>query len=683
MTEGQQQVVSNKEDKLRMFPNETQLPAASHPEVLSDAMSFTRFADQFNMAVALLDPTLNVIFANNTLSQMLGIGFASPNQQRPFPQLFQRLNGEQFQDWWTESLKIANGRVEGIFRFCAVPGIEKYVHLKFSRLQEGYWLLQAQDVTSEERQRLQLRARSVQYYELLSWLEALAGARNWRELVQVLFHYGRHQWGIQQVGLLVEDGPDRRWISLCQQESSKLAQKVVKKERAFSVAGSDAESWQLLEEMQARKLWELGAAPGAAVMVLAVRHKNHPVALFWLTFNRADQPGTISTAEKHMLARHLRANLLRIYFEMQCHRAEAISGGISEERQALLDSLLQQPVYAVVTVNRKGRVTFFSKGAHHILGWKPEEVEGLPVHTLLKDSHENIRKIIRTLGRQKKIVHYECEVIHRNGQAIPFNLSLAPICKKNGTAESFLIIGKDNTEKKRAEEELQQRSEEIEDLVYLITHNLKTPIVSVEGFASLLVEEVGVDLNPEALRYLERIRKNVEFMNVMISDLLEFSRFGKMEPTFEKIHLQEMVDALIEDIRVHYPQADLSFEIPQPLPVINGHPDGIKTVFENLLSNAAKYRKANQTARIKIWYEEKPRFYAFHVEDNGIGMDAEFKKKAFNLFQRGANVGEVEGTGVGLAICKKIVQKHGGLITIHSESGKGTTVSFTIPKLAG
>lgn len=346
----------------------------------------------------------------------------------------------------------------------------------------------------------------------------------------------------------------------------------------------------------------------------------------------------------------------------------------------LLNGVLNQSRLAVVTTDRSGRIDSFSRGAEKVLGYRAEEVLGKPVQQLIRGQKKFVRRILQTLQRREELVNFECEVLHKHGQAIPFNLAISPIAHDSESA-MYLIIGQDISEKRRAEEELQQRSEELEDLVYLITHNLKTPIVSVEGFASLLMEEAGPALSPEAQRYLERIRKNVEFMNVMISDLLEFSRFGKMEQTFEPIRLQELINAVIEDLKVHHPAAKLRFEIPRPLPIVHGHREGIKTVFENLLSNAAKYRKPQGTAHIRITYEEKPRFFAFHVEDNGIGIEEEFRKKVFNLFQRGSNVGEVEGTGVGLAICKRIVHKHGGLITVHSAPGKGTRVSFTLPKL--
>jgi len=195
-----------------------------------------------------------------------------------------------------------------------------------------------------------------------------------------------------------------------------------------------------------------------------------------------------------------------------------------------------------------------------------------------------------------------------------------------------------------------------------------------------VIEEAGPRLDEESFKYLDRIKKNVESMNTMISDLLEFSRFGKMDFSREQVDVQELVNELVEELQVQFAPVTIRVEIPRPLPTVVANAEGMKTVFENLLNNAAKYRKPRQDVHIKIWYEEKPRFFAFHVEDNGIGIEPEAQKKIFNLFQRAANAADIHGTGVGLAICKRIITRQGGFISVHSAPGQGTRFSFTLPK---
>lgn len=279
-----------------------------------------------------------------------------------------------------------------------------------------------------------------------------------------------------------------------------------------------------------------------------------------------------------------------------------------------------------------------------------------------------------------EIVNFETSLRHKNGSAIPFNLSFAPLFDAAGTLEGFLIIGKDVSLLKRANDELQQRGEELEELAYIITHNLKTPIVSVQGFANLLMEEAGNILDEESKHYLQRIQKNVETMNAMINDLLNFSKYGKMDKDFELIDLNALMLSIREEFQHAHNERPVKFAMPAVLPRIYGNADGLRTLFSNLIDNAIKYRRAEVPLEIHISFDEFPRFIAFHVEDNGIGVDEAFRKNAFKPFHRGSNVEQREGSGIGLAICQRIVKQHGGLISINSNASGGATISFTIPK---
>ncbi len=345
-----------------------------------------------------------------------------------------------------------------------------------------------------------------------------------------------------------------------------------------------------------------------------------------------------------------------------------------------MEGILKHSAYAIICTDRYGRITYYSQGAKQMLGYSEDEVIGREVSEFWLENPAQIRQMLRNIGEHDRILDYETYLKHQNGQYIPFSLSLAALYDDSGRISGYLGIGRDISEKKKAEEELQQRREELEDLIYLITHNLKSPIVSVEGFANLLIEEAGSRLDEESFKYLDRIKKNVESMNTMISDLLEFSKYGKMDMVLERVDLQQLVRDLIEEIQVQFAPVNVQVEIPEPLPEVVAHGEGIKTVFENLLNNAAKYRKPDQDVHIKIWFEKQPRFFAFHIEDDGIGIEPEAQKKIFNLFQRAANAADIHGTGVGLAICKRIVMRQGGFITVHSTPGEGTRFSFTLPK---
>jgi signal transduction histidine kinase len=234
------------------------------------------------------------------------------------------------------------------------------------------------------------------------------------------------------------------------------------------------------------------------------------------------------------------------------------------------------------------------------------------------------------------------------------------------------------------EKENRRRDEEQENFVYVVSHNLKAPLASIQGFANILYEELGPALNAEHRHFLERLRQNAALMEKIVLDLLEFSRLGRYPFTFEMVNVGELVEMVIEDMRLLGQLHDVHFIFsPKNFDELRLYADGdeLKTVFENLLTNAVKYRRPNVPLRIEIGWDQQPRFHALWVRDNGIGMEPAFQAKAFELFQRGPNVGQIQGTGIGLAIVRRIVENHQGQVRIDSKLGEGTAVYFTLPKL--
>jgi signal transduction histidine kinase len=246
------------------------------------------------------------------------------------------------------------------------------------------------------------------------------------------------------------------------------------------------------------------------------------------------------------------------------------------------------------------------------------------------------------------------------------------------------------------EAEVQRREKELENLVFVISHNLKTPIVSIQGFANLLHEELQSHLGEEHVHFLERIQKNAALMEKMILDLLEFYRLGHETTKLDWVDLGEVVSQVADDMKLleqtssspsefNRPVtggkvAETEFSLPAQLPRLVADASGLKAVFENLISNAMKYRRAEAPLRIEIGWQEQPRFHVW-VRDNGMGMEPAFQQKAFQIFQRGPNAGKIAGTGVGLALVRRIIENHKGMITLESTPGEGTSVYFTIPKL--
>jgi len=272
-------------------------------------------------------------------------------------------------------------------------------------------------------------------------------------------------------------------------------------------------------------------------------------------------------------------------------------------------------------------------------------------------------------------------LIVKNGRLIPLFFRAHKLNIESQESH-FLLIGKneDSHTRECGVEDLMHKQEELEDLVSLISHNLKAPLVSVDGFVNLLLDDISADLTDEHQNFLVRIQKNVDLMNKMITRLLNFSRFGKLHATFDWVGLDELVHGILLEMRLNSEFKGMTFHVTRRLPKVYGHLESLKTLFENLLGNAAKYRRPGEHGRIEIHCEELPRFHAIHIKDNGIGFEPDFIKQAFDIFKRGINARGVSGSGVGLAICKRIVEHHRGLIQLKSNPLGGATVSFTLPK---
>lgn len=244
----------------------------------------------------------------------------------------------------------------------------------------------------------------------------------------------------------------------------------------------------------------------------------------------------------------------------------------------------------------------------------------------------------------------------------------------------ILITFYDLPETLWTQKEIQRKTRELEELFYLMSHNMKSPIVSIQGFTNLLLE------NPEELpaedlvHYLERIKKNAGRLNRMVQDLLEFSKLSKKKQKFEEVSLNDIFNNIYTELYFKIKKRNIKMVLEQELPVIVADQDGMQTVFSNLVSNAIQYIGETSEPEISIGWKDKGRFYVFWVKDNGMGIPAKFHQRIFNPFERGNISTQIEGTGVGLAIVKRIVQKHGGLLKVSSKVGSGSTFYFTIPK---
>jgi len=249
---------------------------------------------------------------------------------------------------------------------------------------------------------------------------------------------------------------------------------------------------------------------------------------------------------------------------------------------------------------------------------------------------------------------------------------------KKRTEAEFML----NESKKELEESLallEEKSKELEQFAYAASHDLKEPLRMIQGFLNLLEKRYQDKLDNRARKYIHFSVDGAKRLGVLIDDLLEYSRVGRIHTNVEEIDLNEMLNELIKNEIDHSGQSKEIIQF-NNLPVINGVAVSINMLFRNLISNALKYQDGKKVPEINITSMEGQNDWNFAVIDNGIGIEKEYFDKIFMLFNRLHTKEEYPGTGMGLAICKKIVEEHGGRIWVESEEGKGSTFHFTIQK---
>jgi signal transduction histidine kinase len=257
-----------------------------------------------------------------------------------------------------------------------------------------------------------------------------------------------------------------------------------------------------------------------------------------------------------------------------------------------------------------------------------------------------------------------------------------------------LVLALADTERQRVEllaqketldaqaEELRRSNEELEQFAYVASHDLQEPLRKVASFCQLIEKRYGEMLDERGKQYIDYAVDGAKRMQVLINDLLTFSRVGRVHGRRERIALQACLDSALDRLEYAVQESGATIEIPEPLPAVDGDPTLLSMLWQNLVGNALKFRDPERVPEISIGWEpdpEQPGFVRISVADNGIGIPAAFAEKVFVIFQRLHSREAYSGTGIGLALCKKIVEHHGGRIWLDTERAVGTRFSFTLP----
>jgi signal transduction histidine kinase len=227
---------------------------------------------------------------------------------------------------------------------------------------------------------------------------------------------------------------------------------------------------------------------------------------------------------------------------------------------------------------------------------------------------------------------------------------------------------------------LEQANGELEAFSYSVSHDLRAPLRAVTGFATILVEDHGPSLSPAARECVDVIARRARHMGQLIDDLLAFSRLGRATISREAIDMTALARRVADDVGRADPGRTIAFDIAD-LPAASGEPSLIQQVLVNLIQNAAKFTRTRPEAVIAVAIADTPRGAAYVVRDNGVGFDMRYADRLFGVFQRLHRQDEFEGTGVGLAIVRRIVERHGGAVWAEAGPDRGATFFFTLPPL--
>lgn len=345
-------------------------------------------------------------------------------------------------------------------------------------------------------------------------------------------------------------------------------------------------------------------------------------------------------------------------------------------------TLLEISKDAMIAVGKEGLINLFNPAAEELFGWSAEEIMGQPLDRLMpklyRNAHQEYLRGYFETGQPNNAIGKTVELpaLRRNGEIFTVELSLS--ATEHSGRPLVLAVLRDVTDRKKAQRALEAKNRELESFVYTASHDLRSPLVCIDGFAALLAEEYADKLGAPGQEYLERIQANVASMNALLTDLLELARIGRSEEQKEAVPVREVVDQVLADLVGMISRFDAQINIAADLPTVRYSRTRLYQVFSNLVSNAVKFCREETPPVIDIGCVARPDNYRFTVKDNGIGIQDDDLPRVFEIFSRLKDK-DVEGTGIGLAIVQRIVEENGGEVGVESVPGEGSTFWFTVP----
>ncbi|CCQ72045.1 ATP-binding protein [Magnetospira sp. QH-2] len=347
-----------------------------------------------------------------------------------------------------------------------------------------------------------------------------------------------------------------------------------------------------------------------------------------------------------------------------------------QKYQRLINGLTRHFMY---THDAEGVFQYVSPSITDVLGYPPEAFL-TNFDKYLTDNPMN-QGVIRFTERSIQGLQqppYEVEIHHADGRVRRLEVVESPVFAENGAVVAVEGIAHDITDRHLAHEALQRSNEDLQRFAYVASHDLREPLRMVGSYLGLLERRYADSLDEEAREYMDFAVNGAKRMDDLINALLQYSRLQSQGEPFAETNPGNALDEALNHLQPVLAETDGTVEADLP-PKVKADATQLVLLFQNLVGNALKYRHPDRRPQVRITASVRNNKVCFTVQDNGIGMDPEFFDRVFIIFQRLHTDDSYEGTGIGLAICKRIVERHGGRIWVQSDVGKGSRFSFTLP----
>jgi PAS domain S-box-containing protein len=358
--------------------------------------------------------------------------------------------------------------------------------------------------------------------------------------------------------------------------------------------------------------------------------------------------------------------------------------------------LIEASLDPVVTIDPDGKITDVNSATETATGCSREELIGTDFSNYFTEPHK-AREGYQQVFEEESIKDYALELKHKDGGVTPVLYNASVYRDEAGSVIGAFAAARDVTKLRQAEEglkhsvtDLSRSNEELEQFAYVASHDLQEPLRMVSSYVQLLEKRYKGKMDSDADEFIGFAVDGANRMQVMINDLLTFSRLSTRGDPFKPTDCDEAFDRAIFNLKKAVEESNATITH-DPLPTVTADKTQLEQLFQNLIGNAIKFRGEEpprihlscekiEDSAIQIPQSAIDTGWIFSVKDNGIGIELEHAERIFGIFQRLHTREQYPGSGIGLAVCKKIVQRHGGQIWIESEAGKGSTFYFTIPE---